>query len=263
MVDPVHSWRFPLPGLVFSSDHVHVWRASLEQPAARVHQLVQTLSDDERIRAERFRFDRDWRRFIVGRGVLRTILGHYLGVEPGQLQFRYGSRGKPYLAGEFGNCALQFNLAHSHELALYAFTYGREIGIDLEYIRSMPDAEQIGARFFSMRENAALGVFPRSQKLEAFFNCWTRKEAYLKATGDGLARPLDQFDVSLSPGEPARLLHVEGDVQETARWSLQALAPACGYVATLAVEGHDWHLACWQWPGKEAKKSAMSQLSLD
>ena len=242
-----HRWHLPPPDLALSRDDVHVWRASLKQPPERGRQLAQTLSCDEMMRAERFRFERDRRRFVVGRGVLRTILGRYLGVEPGQMQFRYDPRGKPHLAEAVGGCGLQFNLAHSHELALYAFTRDREIGVDLEYVRPMPDAEEIAARFFSTRENAVFRVLPKSQKLEAFYNCWTRKEAYLKAIGDGLARPLDQFDVSLAPGDPAMLLHVEGDPLETARWSLQALTPAVGYVAAVAVEGRGWRLACWQW----------------
>lgn len=241
-------WRTPPPDLTLSRDDVHVWRASLGQPVERVRQLARTLSYDEMMRAERFRFERDKRRFIVGRGVLRTILGRYLDVEPRQLQFRYGERGKPYLLDGFGGYALRFNLAHSHELALYAFTCGRKIGIDLECIRPLSNAEEIAARFFSARENAVLRVLPESQELEAFYNCWTRKEAYLKATGDGLAQPLDQFDVSLAPGDPARLLHVEGEPLETDRWSLQSLVPGFGYVAAIAVEGRGWCLTYWQWP---------------
>jgi 4'-phosphopantetheinyl transferase len=240
-------WNLPAHGLSLSYEVVHVWRASLEQPAGCNCQLVQTLSHDEILRAERFRFERDRRRFIVGRGVLRTILGGYLGVEPGQLRFWYSSYGKPYLAEEFDPCGLGFNLTHSHEMALYAFTCGREIGIDLEYIHPLADAREIAARFFSARENAALCRLPEYQRLEAFYNCWTRKEAYLKATGDGLARPLDQFDVSLTPGEPAKLLCVQGDEQEAARWCLQALTPASGYVAALAVEGRGWRLTRWQY----------------
>lgn len=240
-------WRLPPSDLALSRDDVHVWRASLGQPAERVRQLAQTLSYDEMMRVERFRFERDRRRFIVGRGVLRTILSRYLGVEPRQVQFRYGSRGKPYLAERFDSYGLWFNLAHSHELALYAFTRDREIGVDLEYVRPMPDAVEIATRFFSTRENTVFRVLPKSQELEAFYNCWTRKEAYLKATGDGLARPLDQFTVSLAPGDPARLLHVEGESLETARWLLQSLVLGFGYVAAVAVEGRGWRLAYWRW----------------
>jgi 4'-phosphopantetheinyl transferase len=212
-----------------------------------VRELAQTLSYDEMVRAEHFRFERDRRRFIVGRGVLREILGCYLGFDPQQVRFRYDSRGKPYLVERLDKYGLRFNLAHSHKLALYAFTCGREIGVDLEYIRPMPDAEQIAARFFSTFEYTALRMLPENRKMEAFFNCWTRKEAYIKAIGDGPARHLDQFEVSLILGEPAQLLSVEGDPEEAARWSLKALAPGTGYVAAVAVEGHNWRLTCWQW----------------
>jgi 4'-phosphopantetheinyl transferase len=213
-----------------------------------VQQLAQTLSEEEHRKAKCFHFEQDRKRFIVGRGVLRTILGLYLGVEPSLLRFCYNSHGKPYLADRFGGGALQFNLSHSHELALYAFTRGREIGVDLEYIRYIPDAEQIAASFFSARENTVLHTLPTSQKQETFFNCWTRKEAYIKAIGNGLAQPLDKFDVSLAPGEPARLLSVDGAPEEASRWSLKALTPAPGYVAALAVEGHNWSLTYWQFP---------------
>lgn len=225
--------EWALPG-----GEVHVWRAALDPPAGLVRRLAQTLSADESERAGRFHFERDRRRFIVGRGVLRALLGRYLGLEPPQLRFGYGPQGKPHLADALETVdadALRFNLAHSHELALYAFTRGREIGVDLEHIRALPDAGQIAARFFSAGENAAWLALPESQRLEAFFNCWTRKEAYLKAGGDGLARPLDQFEVSLAPGE-AVALRVQGQVEETARWRLQAIDAADGYIAALAVE---------------------------
>jgi 4'-phosphopantetheinyl transferase len=233
--------------LALSCNDVHLWRASLEQPLPSISRLAATLSDDEHGRASRFRFERDRRRFIVGRGVLRTILGGYLSIEPGQLQLRYGRYGKPYVIQEPAGEDLRFNLAHAQDLALYAFTRGREIGIDLERVHPMPDADQIAARFFSARENAVYQALPSDQRQGAFFRCWTRKEAYIKALGEGLSRPLDQFDVSLAPGETARLLHVEGHPAETARWSFKALVPASGYEAALAVEGHDWQLACWHY----------------
>lgn len=239
-------WRLSPPDPRLLSQEVHVWRAYLGQPAPRIHELSRLLSNDERERAERFHFEHDRRRFIVGRGALRILLGRYLRIEPAQLRFRYGLRGKPYLSKEFEGSGLAFNAAHSNELAVYAITSGREVGIDLEYIRPLPDAAQIAARFFSARENMALVSLPASQRLEAFFSCWTRKEAYIKAVGDGLARPLDQFQVSLTPGEPVQLLWVEGRAEETTRWSMEALAPAPGYVGAIAVEGSDWHLERWQ-----------------
>jgi 4'-phosphopantetheinyl transferase len=247
---PKCPWLASPPDLALSGDEVHAWRASLGQPTSRVRQLVRTLSDDERRRAERFHSERDRKHFVVARGTLRSILGRYLGVEPGRVQFEYGPRGKPRLAEPFANLALCFNLAHSHELALYALAYRREVGIDLERVCPLPDAEEIATRFFSAHESAAWRALPPNWKQEAFYLCWTRKEAYIKAIGDGLARPLDQFDVSLVPAEPAQLLRVEGNPKEANRWSLQTLEPAPGYVAALAVEGHGWRLVCWDyWAG--------------
>ncbi len=239
-------WRTPSANLALSSQVVHVWRASLEQATERVQQLSQWLSPDERERAVRFHFERDRRRFIVCRGVLRMIFSRYLGIEPDQVQFRYRLHGKPDLSERLGDGTLQFNLAHSNELAIYAFTYNREVGIDLEYIHPVPDAEQVALRFFSAGENATLQRLDKSQRLEGFFNCWTRKEAWVKALGDGLTQPLEQFDVSLVPGEPARLLRVARSPKQVTGWSLRSLAPAHGYVGALAVEGSDWHLECWQ-----------------
>ena len=248
MTAPDHLWGSPPADLALSSDDVHIWRACLDQPAWRIQQLAQTLSQDERIRADRFYFEQDTKRFIVGRGILRTMLGRYLGIEPSQLQFRYGPCGKPALTENSLGSTVSFNLSHSQGLALYAVTCDRQIGVDLEHIRPVPNAENIALRFFSEREKAVFTALPPSQKQAAFFNCWTRKEAYMKAIGEGLALPLDQFDVSLSPGEPARLLGIKGDRCAVTRWFLQELTPAPSYVAALAVEGHGWRLKCWQWP---------------
>lgn len=236
-----------MPNLILSSNEVHIWRASLDQIATYLDQRVQVLSPDERLKAERFYFERDRRRFIAGRGILRTILGRYLGMDPSQLRFCYGPGGKPYLAEKPIAGMISFNLSHSRELAIFAFVRECRIGVDLEYKRPVADAEQIAARFFSAYENAVLRRLQTSQKQEAFFNCWTRKEAYIKAIGDGLAYPLDRFDVSLTPGEPARLLSVERDPGQVSRWSLEVLMPAPGYAAALAVEGHDWDHTCWQY----------------
>src|SRR5207244_11453763 len=123
-----------------------------------------------------------------------------------------------------------------------------EVGIDLEYIRAEVADEPIAERFFASREIAALIGLPAPLRAEGFFNCWTRKEAYIKARGEGLTIPLDAFEVSLAPEEPAALLRVDSDPAEASRWSLQALAPGPGYVAAIAVEGRDWQLRCWEWP---------------
>lgn len=222
--------------LSLSSDEVHVWRAFFDREKSHLNDLAQTLSEDERLKAERFYFQKDRRRFVVTHGILRNILGRYLKIEPKRLKFSYGSHGKPAIGGVTDGHSLCFNMSHSHGLALFAFTCGRKVGVDVEYVRPMPDAEEIVERFFSPRENAALRTVPAGKKLEAFFNCWTRKEAFLKAIGDGLSRSLDSFEVSLAPGEPARLLCVGGDPLEASRWRLRALVPAHGYVGAFVVE---------------------------
>jgi 4'-phosphopantetheinyl transferase len=242
-----HLWRPPPAALTLSRAEVHVWRAALDPAASCVEQLQRTLSADELHRAARFRFPRDRRRFIVGRGALRDILGRYLGVPPCALGFRYNAYGKPALADVTAEGGLCFNVSHSHELALFAVTCGREVGVDIEYLRQEIACETIAEHFFSARERASLLALPTEVKPQAFFNCWTRKEAYIKAHGEGLSLPLDQFDVSLAPGEPAALLATHSEPREALRWSLQALTPGPGYVAALAVEGQDWHLTCWQW----------------
>jgi 4'-phosphopantetheinyl transferase len=220
-------------------EEVHVWHVALEQPPECLRTLERLLAAEERRRADRFVFEKDRHHFIVGRGVLRLLLGGYRDTDPARVPFTYGFNGKPALAD---GSTLRFNLSHSGGLAAYAFTHGRELGIDVEQLRPLPDAEGIAERFFSRTEREALRALPGELKCHGFFNCWTRKEAYLKACGSGLARPLDEFDVTLRPGEPARLLHVVGQPDEVTRWSLCELTPPPGYVAALMVEGHGWRL---------------------
>ena len=245
---PVPPWRSPPETLVLGCDQVHVWRATLDQTPSQIQSFLHNLAADEQARAERFYFERDREHFIAARGVLRAIRGGDLNRVPECLSFCYSSHGKPALAGEPDGDAIRFNVSHSHGIALYAVTRGREVGIDLERIRLDLAVAEIAERFFSRREVAMLRTLPIEAQREAFFRCWTRKEACLKARGEGLSLPLNQVDVSLAPGEPAAVHGTQRDSSEASRWSLQELAPATGYVAALAVAGHGWRLACWQWP---------------
>lgn len=240
-------WLPPPIDLTLPGNQVHVWRASLDQPAWRLWELAQTLSVDEQARADRFRLKQDRWRFTASHGILRVILGRYLGVKPEQLLFQAGLHGKPSLVKMLNEIGLSFNMSHSHTLAVFAVTRDREIGVDVERIRLTLDVEQIAERFFSPQESAVLQTIPADLKLEAFFTCWVRKEAYIKARGDGLSLPLDQFEVSLVPGEPARLLSTSHDPQEAIRWSLHDVTPSPGYVAAVAVQGSNWQLKCWEW----------------
>jgi len=240
--DPI--WRVPRPPLTLASDEVHVWRASLSAPRHTIQRLQQTLSVDEIVRAARFAFDHDRDHFIVARGLLRTILGRYLQLRPRHLRFRYNPYGKPALSTEGGRAQLSFNLSHSHGMVLYAVTPVRAVGIDLEQVRDDPVGSQIAARFFTPQEHTWLELVPANLRQSAFFTCWTRKEAYIKARGDGLSHPLNAFEVSVRPGEPAQLLRTFDDPAAIERWSMADLNPGHGFVGTLAVEGHDWKMVC-------------------
>lgn len=239
-------WREPPADLTLPADEVHVWRAPLDLPSERLERLRGTLAPDECERAARFYFERDRRHFVAARGLLRALLGRYLKLPPDGLRFGYTPHGKPHMADGGGGEWLRFNLSHSGGVALYAFGRGRELGVDIEQVRADIEHSQIAERFFSSREVAALRDLPPRLQREAFFLCWTRKEAYIKGIGEGLSLPLDSFDVSLTPGAPASLLAVRGDAREAARWGLRDLEPGPGYHAALVAEGHDWHLRRWR-----------------
>jgi 4'-phosphopantetheinyl transferase len=250
--------RSPAPGLELPPGEIHVWSIRLDPAPERVEALGRSLSPDERERAARFRFDKHRRQYVVGRGALRTLLAFYTGTTPELIRFDYGPRGKPFLAvGAVGAASqnpggLFFNLSNSDEMALAGFLQGREIGVDLEFRKPMPDCEQISERFFSASERDVLRALPAHLKEEAFFNCWTRKEAYLKAVGEGLAAPLDSFDVTLAPGDEPRMLSLKGDAAAGARWFFRHLLPADQYVGAVAVErqrdGEEWPVHTWSFP---------------
>ncbi|MHB1421672.1 MAG: 4'-phosphopantetheinyl transferase family protein [Gemmataceae bacterium] len=229
-------------------EEVHVWRIALELGDALLARLRQMMNEEERRRADRFHFEKDRRHFIAGRGTLRVLLAGYLARRPEEVRFAYSNYGKPRLADESNDSDLRFNLTHSHGLALLAMTHGRDVGIDVEHLRDLEnDGQSLAERFFSPRESAVLSSLPPHLRREAFFNCWTRKEAYIKANGKGLSLPLDQFDVSLHPGEAAALLATRHDPDEARRWSMRSLLPGEGYVGALAVEGISWRLWCGEW----------------
>lgn len=227
-----------------ASGEIQVWYASLNRPHS---QFLALLSRDEIERASRFIFESDRIHFIVRRGILRIILGNYLGIAPGQVHITYSANNKPILADHYNCPQLCFSLSHSEGMAIYAFTCEKEIGVDIEQIRDIPNAEQIFERVFSPRENEVFQILSESQRKEAFFNCWTRKEAFFKATGDGLSLPFDGFDVSLVPGKPAKLLDIMGNPEEVSRWSMQDLKGASGFAAALVIQGESGTISSCQW----------------
>jgi len=222
-------------GLIAKPGVVDVWVMELDLEEPRLRELGRVLSEDERARAKRFHFDRDRYRFIAGRGALRTILGEYLALLPENLSFAYAEHGKPSLNGVSTN--LRFNLSHSDRLGLLAVTAGREIGADIERIRSEVETDKLAERFFSANERAALRLMPAIDRASAFYRGWACKESLLKAWGTGLSRPLHSFDVDLELNHPAALEATRPDAEEAKRWSLRMLDIAEGYASAFAVEG--------------------------
>jgi len=203
--------------------------------SANLKILAKTLSSDECDRAARFHFEKDKSHFILFRGTLRTIIGRYLNCDPRRLQFQYGDYGKPYLKVTYNEKPLFFNMAHSKHLCVIGFTRTHKLGIDIEFIRPIPDMDDIAKKIFSPYERKVFRSLPENQKRTAFFNCWTRKEAFIKAIGKGMSFPLDQFSVSFAPGQPCRIIGIDSGTEKTSRWSLINLRPAENYTAALAL----------------------------
>jgi 4'-phosphopantetheinyl transferase len=235
----------PLTNAILMPGAVHVWRVALQQPRAMVERLMSLLSADEQTRARRFRFERGFRRFVVAHAALRDILARYLARSPHTISFGANAYGKPHLMD--ADNWLQFNLSHSGEWALLAVTAIGPVGVDVEQVRKDFGGEEIARRFFSASEVDALLALPASLRTEAFFLCWTRKEAFIKAVGMGVSFPLESFSVSLHPHEPARVLWLRDAPQEVDSWRLAELPVGSGYVAALALKGDISSLQLWQW----------------
>jgi 4'-phosphopantetheinyl transferase len=237
-----NSWSEIPSRLALGETEIHVWRAALDLGESLLGQLQTTLSPGELARANRFHFERDRNCFIATRGILRDLLGKYLGRSPAEFEFDYSARGKPSLRRTPLGRSIQFNVSHSHGLALQAFAVERDLGIDVELIRRDMAHEEIAKRYFSPQEVAELEALPPSLRAEGFCLCWTRKEAYIKARGEGLHIPLDSFRVSLTPGQPASL-----QSDDSSNWSLRALIPGPQHAGAVVGEGCEWRLRCWDW----------------
>jgi 4'-phosphopantetheinyl transferase len=212
---------------------VQVWLQGLNASTTEVSATYLLLSRDEQERADRFRIERARKDFVLTRGRLRILLAGYLGMTPQELQFRYGNQGKPVLEG---NSDLCFNISHTDGLALMAFATRRKVGVDVEKLSRKTEAMRLAQRFFSERETQALSSLCGDELQAAFFRCWTRKEAYIKAKGDGLSLPLHQFDVSITAGDRDALLATRPDLSEAARWTISDVPITTAYAAAVAVE---------------------------
>jgi 4'-phosphopantetheinyl transferase len=241
-MDPVTIWALPSETLTLANGEIHIWRVPLDHPPVPLGVLSAYLSAEESVRAERYVFLHDKNHFITGRGMLRVILGRYLGIHPSRLSIEKGPHEKPCVSASSAKPPLHFNLSHSHGLALYAFTLKGQVGIDLEKLRPEFATQEVAEQFFSPKEQEELSRLPPESRVQGFFNCWTRKEAYVKATGKGLQVSLDSFDVSLTPGYPPTLR-----AANSGRLTLFSFCPAQGYTAAAAVEGKGWNIQFYDW----------------
>ncbi len=243
MTHPVNSiWLSPPDELKLSSGQVDIWQADLNLNDQQLAQFQFTLSEDEQQRAQRFRFERDRHQYIAARGILRSLLGRYLNTHPAQLKFQYSEKGKPGLSTPDLTPTIQFNISHSHFKALYAIAVNRRVGIDLEYIRSL-EALSLAQRFFSQRELTQLATTAPQQQQQVFFQLWTGKEAYLKATGEGL---LGLEKIEITP-EDMQLFSTNNPSEPLSNWTLFSIKNIPNYAAAIAVEGENIELYYWQW----------------
>jgi len=237
-------WLNPPDNLIVSEEEVHVWRADLEVDENLQNSFLKLLSPDEKIRAGKFRFAKDRRNFIVARGILRSLIGKYLEINPAEIPFRYSEFGKPGIAN---HNLLEFNISHSQNIALFAFTKKFNIGVDVEFVNPNIEVKDIATKFFSANEIMNLLALSEQEQILAFFNCWTRKEAFIKAVGEGLSFPLDKFEVSLEPDKPAKLLATDWEPKAVSKWSVYSMSPGANFVGSLVIEGLVENVKFWNW----------------
>lgn len=245
---PTLLWDSPPRERKLGARDVHVWAAGLDQSPGRLSSLKQTLSPDEQCRAGRFHFERDRHRFIAGRGILREILGSYTDIHPAQLRFDYCPRGKPILADSSELRRLHFNLGHSEDLMVLAVTRACIVGVDIERIREIPEMERIVVQYFSAGEAAQFMASPKDRKLRAFYRLWTRKEAILKASDEGISGLAKDLDFPFPPPQSAQVRAMPENSAINANWTWVELTAAPGYVAALAAPVADVTCSCWRWP---------------
>jgi 4'-phosphopantetheinyl transferase len=241
------AWQTPPRKLTLPANRLDLWRVSLCPGESRQSGLLGILSADETERAGRFHFEPDRMRFVSCRSALRSILALYLKMEPAELRFQYGAKGKPEIQEDQNPDAVRFNVSHSKDLALIGVSSGRSLGVDVEKLRPAPDCLELAERFFSEREFHALLELSADQRAKAFLACWTRKEAFIKANGDGLSYPLRDFSVSTTFDGPAAIEEVKTDPDAMLRWSLISLQPENEYVAAVAFENAPCQLRHWNW----------------
>lgn len=226
------NWRNPPKNLFMTAEEIHIYKANLNCMVDNARSFYLILSDDERQRAAQYKFETDRLNFVLARGILREIIGHYLIIKPKDIVFSYTSFGKPYLAHNI----LNFNLSHAGSLVVYILANSKKVGIDIEKIHSIPEFLDIAKKFFSLQENLDLDSISKDKQLEAFFRCWTRKEAFVKAIGNGLSFPLNKFDVTLLPHDPPRIININNHNIDN-EWSMCSMNPTYNYEGAFSFSG--------------------------
>jgi len=244
---PALLWPLPPDAIRIESGQVHLWATGMNDFADQAPALAVLLAPEEQVRAARFKFAEDRNRFVIRQGLLRLILGRYLRLLPSTIQFQQGRYGKPEVRTEAaGGAPLFFNTSHSSEIAVCAITSACPIGVDIERMREIPEIQNIARRFFLPRETRTLMALPADSRLRAFYSCWTRKEAFLKATGEGIAESLAKVEVTLAPDDMPGVVSVAGDLRASEPWQLQPFSPASGYLGCVAYRNTAFALSQWR-----------------
>jgi len=246
---PAILWPVSPHQVNIEAEEIHLWCASLGDFEEGVFRLEALLAPDERERAGKFHFLSDRRNYTLRRGLLRLLLSKYLTRPPREITFQYGRLGKPELDPDRIRQPIAFNASQSQGLAVYAVSRPGPIGVDVEKVREVPHFEEIANRFFSKREAESLMKLPRESRLEAFFTGWTRKEALLKSTGEGVGERMATVEVTLIPGGVAEILSFKGEAKPLSDWYLHSFSPAPGYLTAIAVKGRPAHVSLWKLPG--------------
>jgi 4'-phosphopantetheinyl transferase len=240
------AWPSPPETIRLEMNQIHLWCAAMSDFEAELEEFLAMLSPEEWTRAEKFRFSKDRNQYIIRHGILRVLLGRYLGLPASNVSFSHGALGKPEIKADLIPDYLHFNASHSGNLALFVVTYDSPVGVDVEYLRLVPDFAEIASRFFSPRETEALMALPIDRRIRGFFAYWTRKEAILKATGQGIGEGLAKVEVALPPWQEVETRQTVGESEDRREWQLRSFSPAPGYLGALAFRNHNVRLSQWK-----------------
>ncbi len=244
------TWNIPPENFFLSNQDLHVWRAALDLKRDRIQEYSKWLSNDEMEKAESYYSVRDKDRYVVARGILRTILASYSGTEPAAIRFCYEENGKPVLLDPYGKKSIYFNVSHSEGLALYVFARSFNVGIDVEFMRDISEMDEIVKEFFSAKERICFDALPAGERKKVFFKWWTLKEAYTKATGRAVFHSSDEPDVLALIDEQENSWHIMGNSDDASTWSISDITPDQDCAGAIAVEGTDFNIHYWHWPNE-------------